>query len=92
MKKRALTILAATVMAASILTGCSGVADIESDYDSESKNLQSMFVVVERCECWNVVYDKITKVMYAVSDGAENRGTFTELVDKNGQPRLWEGK
>lgn len=31
MKKRALTILAATVMAASILTGCSGVADIESD-------------------------------------------------------------
>ena len=58
MKKRALTILAATVMAASILTGCSGVADIESDYDTESKNLQSMFVVVERCECWNVVYDK----------------------------------
>ena len=92
MKKRALTILAATVMAASILTGCSGVADIESDYDTESKNLQSMFVVVERCECWNVVYDKNTKVMYAVSDCAENRGTFTELVDKNGQPRLWEGK
>ena len=56
--------------------GCSGVADIESDYDTESKNLQSMFVVVERCECWNVVYDKNTKVMYAVSDGAENRGTF----------------
>lgn len=50
MKKRALTILAATVMAASILTGCSGVADIESDYDTESKNLQSMFVVVERMQ------------------------------------------
>ena len=48
MKKRALTILAATVMAASILTGCSGVADIESDYDTESKNLQSMFVVVDK--------------------------------------------
>lgn len=42
MKKRALTILAATVMAASILTGCSGVADIESDYDTESKNLQAV--------------------------------------------------
>lgn len=71
MKKRALTILAATVMAASILTGCSGMADIESDYDTESKNLQSMFVVVERCELWDVVYDKDTKVMYAVCFGTQ---------------------
>lgn len=76
----------------SVMTALEFYHKADEDYDTESKNLQSMFVVVERCECWNVVYDKNTKVMYAVSDGAENRGTFTELVDKNGQPRLWEGK
>lgn len=26
-----------------------------------------------------------------MSDGYENRGVFTELVDENGKPKLWEG-
>lgn len=36
-----------------------------------------------------IVYDKYTKVMYAVSDGAHNHGTFTLLVDANGNPLLY---
>lgn len=39
-----------------------------------------------------IVYDKKTKVMYAVSDYSYGSGVFTELVDENGRPRLWEGK
>ena len=51
----------------------------------------SMFVVVEETMCWAVVYHKDTKVMYAVSCGAYNIGTFTMLCDKDGKPQLWRG-
>lgn len=51
----------------------------------------SMFVVVEETICWAVVYHKDTKVMYAVSTGSHNGGTFTMLCDKNGKPQLWQG-
>ena len=41
---------------------------------------------------WRIMYDKKTKVMYVMSDGPENRGVFTELVDENGKPKLWENE
>lgn len=50
-----------------------------------------MFVVVEETSCWIVVYHKGTKVMYAVSSGGYNEGTFTLLCDKDGKPLLWRG-
>lgn len=34
--------------------------------------------------------DKETGVMYAVSNGGYNSGTFTLLVDENGKPLIWE--
>ena len=37
-----------------------------------------------------IVYHKDTKVMYAVSNGASNRGTFTLLVNPDGTPMLYE--
>ena len=51
----------------------------------------SRFVVVEEAYRWKVVYDKETLVMYAVSDGAYNIGTFTLLVDAEGKPLKWKG-
>lgn len=92
MKKRILEIIGAAVLTMSVLSGCKGLATTEKEYDTESKDIKSMFVTVETTMCWRVVYDKKTKVMYAVSNYLEGSGVFTELVDENGQPRLWEGK
>ena len=54
-------------------------------------NEASMFVIVEATGTWNVVYHKGTKVMYAVSTGSYNNGTFTLLVDQDGKPMLYKG-
>ena len=51
----------------------------------------SMFVLVERTGKWDVVYHQETKVMYAVSTGSYNNGTFTLLVDRDGKPLLYKG-
>lgn len=51
----------------------------------------SMFVLVEKTGYWDVVYHQETKVMYAVSSGSYNCGTFTLLVDRDGKPMLYKG-
>lgn len=66
------------------LAGCSEVEDKSSD--------MSEFVIVENMSTWKVVYHKKTKVMYAVSDGSYNYGTFTLLVNADGTPMIWEGE
>ena len=68
-----------------MLTGCG--ATVERKTISFS---MSMFVLVEKTDAWYIVYHKDTKVMYAVSMGGYNRGTFTVLVDTEGKPMLWE--
>lgn len=51
----------------------------------------SMFVIVESNPgYWRVVYHKETKVMYVMSSGGYNTGTFTLLVNPDGTPMLWE--
>jgi hypothetical protein len=49
-----------------------------------------MFVEIEQTGTWEIVYHKETKVMYAVSYGSYNCGTFTVLLDADGKPMLWE--
>lgn len=39
---------------------------------------------------FSVVYDKKTKVLYAVSTGQYNKGVVTLLVDADGKPLLYE--
>ena len=68
-----------------LLSGCKKVESVNDD-DKDT----SMFVIIEQTGTWEIVYHKETKVMYAVSDGAYNGGTFTLLVDENGKPMLWE--
>ena len=70
-----------------VFTGCA------SNYTESEvvEDTPSMFVVVERGTSWVVMYHKDTKVMYAVSNGSYNYGTFTLLVDADGTPMVWEG-
>jgi hypothetical protein len=72
------------VVLTAALTACSEVEDKTSD--------KSEFVIVESADIWYVVYHKKTKVMYVVSNGTYNRGTFTLLVNADGTPMIWEGE
>lgn len=69
-----------------LLSGCAKVEKAEPDPPNVS-----MFVVIEKTERWRVVADRNTGVMYAVSNGAYNLGTFTLLVDAEGKPLIWRG-
>lgn len=69
------------------LCGCSVNKINKVDYDP---NAPSMFVQVEMGLNHYVVYHKDTKVMYVVSGGASNAGTFTMLVNPDGSPYLYE--
>ena len=67
-----------------ILSGCSKVDNVANN------NVPSSFVIVEQTSIWQVIYHKETKVMYAVSLGGYNCGSFTLLVDSDGSPMLYE--
>lgn len=67
------------------LTGCTNVT-IEEERESYD---ESMFVCVEKTYQWLIVYNKDTKVMYAVSNGGYNSGNFNVLIDAQGKPMLW---
>lgn len=66
-------------------TGCT-----TTKIDRIENNNASMFVIVEETVNYQIVYHKETLVMYAVSYGSYNRGTFTLLVNADGTPMLYE--
>lgn len=86
MKKRIITLLLTIIIGLSI-SACSSTS-VQNVNDG--KQQVSMFVVIENTYDWIVVYHKETKVMYVVSDGDYNHGTFTLLVDENGDPLLYK--
>ena len=51
---------------------------------------QSRFIEIDRNSWFITVYDRTTKVQYAVSDGYYNMGTITCLVDAEGKPLLYK--
>ena len=71
-----------------MLTGCNNKVIKQSENNSNT----SMFVEIERTMNYIVVYCKSTKVMYAISDGSYNHGTFTLLVNADGTPMLYKGE
>ena len=78
-----------------IATGCDyknvkSIEQSESAEKSDSVDSSSMFVCIEETASFSVVYHKETKVMYAVSGGSYNYGTFTMLVNADGTPMVWE--
>jgi hypothetical protein len=82
--KRLIVIVLVTVMLLS-LSACATKRTRET-----IKGETSRMVYVEEASDYCIVYDKYTKVMYAVSKGGYNRGNFTLLVDANGNPLLHE--
>ena len=60
--------------------------------DAEAKEPleQSRFIQIDKNGWFITVYDRTTKVQYAVSDGYYNMGTITCLVDAEGKPLLYK--
>ena len=84
--KRFSIIFVALVLCLS-LCACSGPpVRVESSVSSAS-----MFVEVENNTFWQVVYHRETKVMYVISQGNRNYGTFTVLLNADGTPQTWKG-
>lgn len=91
MNKKIVSVIVAIVMTIGLTACGDGYASVENVYDeSGEKEENSTFVVVEKTSTWTIVYHKETKVMYAVSNGYYNTGTFTVLVDESGTPLLYK--
>ena len=73
-----------TLITVCCMTACSGI-----EVKEEEKQEESRFVRIEKNGYFITVYDKNTKVQYAVSDGYYNMGTVTVLVDAEGKPLLY---
>lgn len=58
--------------------------------EEETETSGKMFVTVEHTWSYSIVYNKKTRVMYAVSTGTYNMGTFTLLVNADGTPMIWK--
>ena len=83
--------LMAIALCACLFVGCEGSS--VSTSSAYSEDTPSMFVTVEYVgDYWRVVYHKDTKVMYIVSAGSYNRGTFTVMLNSDGTPMIWEGE
>ena len=84
-------IFVSIALCACLFVGCGGSpVNQSSTYNEDSP---SMFITIEYVsENWRVVYHKDTKVMYVISCGSHNRGTFTVMLNPNGTPMIWEGE
>ena len=70
-----------------LLTGCGGRTDSQNSQET------NMFVIIQESSPtypYKIVYQKDTKVMYAVSNGYYNSGVLTVLVNPDGTPMLYE--
>ena len=84
-------IMAALVLALGLmLAGCSA-GKVDSQKIAEAQIDNKMFFMVSDENGGSVYVDKTTKVMYWCSDGSNNYGTLTLLVNPDGTPRIWEG-
>ena len=90
MKKVALILSLLLIVLTS--ASCKSASEVDSVADNDT-NKSSMFIVVESGPYWYVVYNKYTKVMYAVSDSNyKGSGIFTVLVNADGSPMLYNEK
>ncbi len=59
---------------------------------SDSYADNERFKTIYRGDSYCVVYDIKTRVEYVISDSYYNKGSFTLLVNKNGDPLLYGGE
>ena len=96
--KRVLVAIFALVVAVSISACGANQPEKVDNTDSpqpekvDNTDSPSRFVIVEYADAWYIAADKDTRVMYVVSDGYYNRGTFTLLVNADGTPLVYEGE
>lgn len=69
---------------------CSCSSSVSTEHEKAQE--RSMFIKLESTSNWEIVYHRETKVMYAVSKGYYNSGTFTVLLDADGTPMTYEGE
>lgn len=76
------------------LCSCSPVMQTEEQVSGNTDKIYSMFVLLENNTDigYIIVYHKDTKVMYAISDGYYNHGTFTVMLNPDGTPMTYGGK
>ena len=90
MKKYIISVIAIILLTLLVFTSCqANSAENDSNYRNDNA---SMFVYVEHGDTWNIVYNKYTKVMYAVSFGGKAYGNFTLLVNADGSPMIYDEK
>lgn len=74
-------------LCAGILAGCGGGG---GDAQSEAET-PFVWIYYSRIATYCVGYDRDTGVMYSMSNGYDNSGTLTMLVNADGTPKVWEG-
>ena len=85
MIKKILSMFLVLLIPIIFLTACSKMS-----FSEDFSNEYSVFVLVEKGNCYNVVYHKDTLVMYVISFGAYNSGNFSVLLDAEGKPLLYK--
>ena len=87
--KKIITLTLVLALCLAVFTGCGVSTTAQAEVKEKAP---TMFVEVEH-DVFNyvIVYHKDTKVMYAISNGGYNSGTFTLLVNADGSPMVWEG-
>ena len=68
-----------------LLTGCGE----GNNQQKENEQKKSEFITIEDGWDYRVVYHRDSKVMYVMSNGAHNNGTFTLLVNADGTPMVY---
>ena len=82
--KRLIVILTLFALCACLFAGCSSYPT-----SGESISKESSFIIVENGASYYIVYHKDTKVMYTMSTGGYNCGSFCLLVNSDGSPMVW---
>lgn len=74
------------LMLSLMLVGCGERSELNIVTEENSR-----FICVEDHIDWKVIVDKDTGVMYIMSCGVHNTGTFTHMVDVDGNPLIFKG-
>lgn len=83
-------LLICVILLALLLCSCGSQMLTEEQVSKDNTSNLSMFIQVEDGNSYKIVYHRDTKVMYAISDGSYNYGTFTVMLNADGTPMLWE--
>ena len=92
--KRFLAVLLLTIIMMLSFAGCDKQQMLkEEDISKNNNTTYSMFILLEDNHSigYRIVYHKDTKVMYAISCGYYNCGTFTVMLNADGTPMIYSG-